>query len=51
LETVFECLLTNQFFLKQCKCSFATNTIHYLGHVVSSAGVGPDPEKIIAMLD
>jgi hypothetical protein len=51
LETVFECLLTNQFFLKQSKCSFATNTIHYLGHVVSSAGVGPDPEKIIAMVD
>ena len=51
LETVFQCLLDNEFCLKQSKCSFAQNSIEYLGHIVSAAGVGPDPSKISAMLE
>jgi hypothetical protein len=51
LELVFNCLLQNQFFLKDSKCSFAQESISYLGHIVSSHGVGPDPEKIQAMVD
>ncbi|MCH81628.1 hypothetical protein A2U01_0002419, partial [Trifolium medium] len=50
LEQVFDCLLQNQFHLKQSKCSFAQNSIEYLGHIVSIEGVGADPEKIKAML-
>lgn len=51
LETVFQCLLVNQFFLKQSKCTFGQSSISYLGHIVSNEGVGPDPEKIKAMRD
>jgi hypothetical protein len=51
LEVVFQCLLDNEFCLKQSKCSFAQQSIEYLGHIVSAAGVGPDPAKISAMVD
>jgi hypothetical protein len=37
--------------LKQSKCSFAQSSISYLGHIVSAGGVGPDPEKIEAMVN
>ncbi|CAJ2641599.1 unnamed protein product [Trifolium pratense] len=49
LELVFNCLLENKFFLKDSKCTFAQESISYLGHIVSAKGVGPDPEKIQAM--
>jgi hypothetical protein len=50
LQTVFECLGSHQFFLKLSKCTFAQNSVSYLGHIVSEHGVGPDPEKIVAMI-
>jgi hypothetical protein len=50
LDIVFTCLVQNQFFLKQSKCILGQNSISYLGHIVSPEGVGPDPEKIKAML-
>ena len=28
------------------KCFFVQKEVHYLGHVVSAAGVSPDPAKI-----
>jgi transposase InsO family protein len=37
--------------LKLAKCTFASSKIHYLGHVVSREGVGPDPAKIAAVKD
>jgi hypothetical protein len=49
LKLVFECLIQHKFYLKQSKCTIAQKSIEYLGHVVSAAGVGPDPEKIAAM--
>lgn len=39
LETVFQCLLNHQFFLKQSKCTFVQPSISYLGHIVSYEGV------------
>lgn len=51
LEAVFQILLDNDFCLKQSKCLFAQNSIEYLGHVVSTQGVGPDPAEISAMVD
>lgn len=51
LEVVYGCLVENQFCLKYSKCSFAQNSIVYLGHVISDSGVGPDPEKIRAMVE
>lgn len=47
---VFDCLLQHQFRLKFSKCAIAQASISYLGHIVSVSGVGPDPEKIDAML-
>lgn len=46
----FKCLLEHQFFLKRSKCTFVQPTMSYLGHIVSADGVGPEPEKIRAML-
>jgi hypothetical protein len=42
-------LLHHSFFLKLTKCQFAQQSLSYLGHIVSPQGVGPDPEKIVAM--
>lgn len=50
LETIFETLQHGEFYLKQSKCSFAQETIEYLGHVVSGKGVTPEPSKIQAMV-
>lgn len=50
LEMVFQCLVENKFFLKRAKCTFVQPSIAYLGHIVSAQGVGPDPEKIKAIL-
>ena len=35
--------------LKLSKCTFASTTVHYLGHVVSATGVKPDPRKVEAV--
>jgi hypothetical protein len=51
LDAVFNCLLEHQFFLKHSKCTFAQSSISYLGHIVSSQGVGPDSEKVRAMVE
>jgi hypothetical protein len=51
LELVFKCLLENTFYLKLSKCSFGQNSIAYLGHIVSAEGVGPDNEKVQAMIN
>lgn len=46
LTQVFDCLTQGQFFLKATKCLFAQQQLEYLGHIVSHAGVDPDPAKI-----
>lgn len=51
LDTVLSTLLTHQFFLRESKCVFAQSRIHYLGHIISSEGIAPDPDKIIAMVE
>ncbi|GAU35886.1 hypothetical protein TSUD_383780 [Trifolium subterraneum] len=38
LETVFQCLASNQFFLKMSKCTFAQPSISYLGHIITANG-------------
>ena len=43
--------LTNVFLaLKPAKCYFAQSKVHYLGHVVSAAGIALDPAKITAVM-
>nr|GFB09188.1 Ty3/gypsy retrotransposon protein [Tanacetum cinerariifolium] len=46
LRHVFETLARNRFFAKQSKCIFSITEVHYLGHVISKAGVSTDTEKI-----
>ncbi|XP_043692891.1 uncharacterized protein LOC122643324 [Telopea speciosissima] len=49
LALVLQCLQQNQFYAKLSKCSFAQSSIGYLGHIISSTGLQPDPEKIDAI--
>ena len=37
--------------LKKEKCEFGKSEIKFLGHVISSTGIKPDPEKIKAILE
>lgn len=49
LELVFQVLKDQQLFLKASKCSFAQNSLEYLGHIISSQGIATDPAKTAAM--
>ena len=51
LDTVLSTLTTHHFYLKESKCVFAQPKLNYLGHIISSAGIAPDPDKIQAMVD
>jgi hypothetical protein len=46
LQKVFQILEQHQFLMKSSKCSFAKNTVEYLGHVISEEGVATDKTKI-----
>ena len=37
--------------LQLAKCHFPENQVQYLGHVISSEGVSPDPAKLKAVQD
>jgi hypothetical protein len=50
VRVVFQILLENQLFIKFSKCTFAQQTISYLGHIISHKGVSTDPAKTEAML-
>lgn len=39
------------FYLKLSRCLLAQRQLEYLGHIVSSSGIAPDPSKISAMVD
>lgn len=49
LEQVFAALRTHKLYLKASKCSFAQESLEYLGHIISSKGVATNPSKIEAM--
>lgn len=49
LQQVFELLTQDQWLVKLSKCSFAQESISYLGHVISAQGVGTDPTKVEAI--
>lgn len=50
LEQLFLVLREQQFYLKPSKCTFAQESLEYLGHIISSQGVATDATKIQAML-
>lgn len=49
LQYVFDILKQHQFLIKRSKCSFATQFVEYLGHVISVQGVSTDPSKVQAI--
>ena len=51
LERIFQRLEQANFMIQPSKCVFATDTVEYLGHVVTKEGVRPDPRKVQAVRD
>lgn len=51
LREVLTLLRDEQLFVKRNKCSFACDTLEYLGHIISADGVATDPRKTQAMQD
>jgi hypothetical protein len=49
LQGVFQILRDNKFHLERSKCSFAQQSLEYLGHIISNQGVATDPVKIHAV--
>jgi hypothetical protein len=46
LECIFNLLTEADLKLGLSKCKFMCESVQYLGHVISAAGITPDPEKI-----
>lgn len=51
LQSVFERLRLFNLRANRAKCVFAKESIKYLGHVINTEGVAPDPNKVSAVLD
>ena len=51
IESVLKRLYEAGLKLRPDKCQFARDSIHYLGHVIDSNGISPDPAKISAVSD
>lgn len=46
LKQVFELLKHHKLHLKLSKCSFAQESLEFLGHIISKQGVATDPKKV-----
>lgn len=51
LRTVMKCILEAGLILNPKKCLFAAREVKILGHLVSSSGIRPDPDKVKAVAD
>jgi len=49
LRLVFQLLRKHQLYLKMSKCHFLKPEVTYLGHVISTEGIKPDPAKTSAV--
>lgn len=49
LRAVLEVLQANNLHIKRSKCSFATSSVAYLGHIISAQGVAMDSTKVQAV--
>lgn len=50
LQKIFEVLAEQKLYVNKKKCEFLTNSLVFLGYVVSSKGIHVDPSKIDAIL-
>ena len=46
LRAFLDVLHVHHLHLKRAKCAFTTRMVHYLGHVISEAGVAMDVSKV-----
>ena len=46
IEAIFQKLMEAGLKLKESKCDFFKQEIHYLGHLISDKGIYPLPEKL-----
>ncbi|KAL0290311.1 UNVERIFIED_CONTAM: Retrovirus-related Pol polyprotein from transposon.6 [Sesamum angustifolium] len=51
LRIVLQILKEKEFYAKLSKCEFWVNQVVFLGHVISSNGVMPDPSKVKAIME
>jgi len=51
VEAVLQRLRQHKYFLKLSKCEFFKKEIQYLGHIVGTDGIKPDPKKVQAVAD
>lgn len=51
LRLVLAKLREHKLFAKLSKCRFALSSVHFLGHVISAAGIQPDPAKVAIVRD
>ena len=51
LDQVMEQLKEAGVTLYRKKCKFAVSKVNFLGHVITSKGIKPDPEKLAAILE
>jgi hypothetical protein len=49
VKTVFQRMRDHRLFLKQSKCVFGSQSVTYLGHIISADGVAMDPAKVSAV--
>ena len=51
LRQVLQRLKDNQLYARLSKCTFFTNSIEYLGHIVDGDGLRPNPQLVQALMD
>jgi hypothetical protein len=51
LRAILLVLWQHRLFVKRSKCAFGVDSISYLGHIISAAGVAMDPAKVHAVMD
>lgn len=49
LREVLELLERHSFFVRQSKCCFRVSELAYLGHIITTEGIRPDPDKVSAV--
>lgn len=51
LSMVFKLLRQHSFYVNESKCAFGLEELAYLGHIISTTRVSPDPDKIAAVVE